>query len=64
MNGFAEYTEYDGLGLADLVRRRQITPADLVEAAIERIEAVNPLLNAVVVKTYEMAREGARESVG
>ena len=32
-----EYAEFDGLGLAELVRKRDVTPAELVEAAIERI---------------------------
>ena len=33
-----EYSDYDGLGLAELVRARDVSPAELVEAAIERIE--------------------------
>lgn len=56
---FAEYATYDGLGLADLVRRRQVSPAELVEAAIERIEKHNPALNAVVFKAYDEARAQA-----
>ena len=54
--GFAQYADYDGLGLAELVRQRQVTPAELVEAAIERIERHNPALNAVVYKAYDEAR--------
>jgi amidase len=54
-----DYSDYDGLGLADLVRRRQVTPAELVEAAIERIERHNPTLNAVVFKGYDDARKQA-----
>lgn len=34
---FAEYAAYDGLGLAELVRRGAVTPAELVDAAIARI---------------------------
>jgi len=51
-----DYSEYDATGLADLVRRREVTAAALVEAAIERIERHNPLLNAVVHKAYDLAR--------
>jgi Asp-tRNA(Asn)/Glu-tRNA(Gln) amidotransferase A subunit family amidase len=40
--GFAEYSNYDGLGLAELVKKKEIKPAELVEAAIERIERHNP----------------------
>jgi amidase len=55
-----EYIAFDGVGLADLVRRREITPQELVEAAIERIEALNGRLNAVVERDFEAARRAAR----
>jgi len=53
--GFAEYSNYDGLGLAELVKKKEIKPAELVEAALERIERHNPQLNAVVFKAYDEA---------
>jgi amidase len=55
-DGFDEYLKYDALGLADLVRRKQVTPQELLESAIARIEAVNPKINAVVTKMYDEAR--------
>jgi amidase len=57
---FAEYADYDGLGLAHLVRRREVTPLELLEAAIVRIERHNPKLNAVVYKAYDEARQTAK----
>ena len=49
---FDEYAEHDGLGLAALVAKGEVSPAELVEAAIARIERHNGVLNAVVeVKT-------------
>jgi amidase len=54
-----DYSDYDGLGLAELVAKRAVTPAELVEAAIERIERHNPTLNAVVYKGYDDARARA-----
>ena len=54
-----DYSEYDGLGLAELVRTRQVTPPELVEAAIERIERHNPTLNAVVYQGFDDARKWA-----
>ncbi|MBF8376505.1 amidase [Alicyclobacillus mali] len=48
-------TDHDALGLAELVRTRQVHPRELVQAAIERIEALNPTLNAVIHKRYEKA---------
>ena len=55
-----DYCDYDGLGLADLVARKEVSPAELVEAAIERVERHNPSLNAVVYKGYDDARKAAQ----
>jgi Asp-tRNA(Asn)/Glu-tRNA(Gln) amidotransferase A subunit family amidase len=56
MSRFAEYERYDATGLADLVRRRQISPGELLEAAIERVEARNRAVNAVTMPLYEYGR--------
>src|SRR5207245_406135 len=57
MSGFAEYERYDGLGLAALVARREVTPEELLEAAIARVEARNPVVNAVTMKLYDYGRQ-------
>jgi amidase len=59
---FAEYASYDGLGLAALVADGAITPAELVEEAITRIEKHNPRLNAVIYKMYDQARATAGQT--
>ena len=51
-----EFDRFDGLGLAELVRQRKVSPSELLELAISRLEAVNPTLNAVVAKLYDQAR--------
>ncbi len=51
-----EYARYDGLGLAELVRRREVSPAELLDAAIERIDATNHDINAVVCRLDDQAR--------
>jgi len=56
---FPEYANYDGLGLAALVAERAVTPAELVEEAILRLEKHNPRINAVVYKMYDQARATA-----
>lgn len=56
MGAFPEYESYDAVGLAGLVSSGEITAIDLVEAAIERVERLNPSLNAVIAKHYERAR--------
>jgi Asp-tRNA(Asn)/Glu-tRNA(Gln) amidotransferase A subunit family amidase len=60
MHGFAEYVNYDGLGLAELVRTREVAATEILEAAIARIERLNPTLNAVVTKVYDAARAEAQ----
>lgn len=56
---FAEYAAYDGLGLAALVAEGAVTPTELVEEAISRIEKHNSKLNAVIYKMYDQARATA-----
>ena len=54
-----EYVQHDALGLADLVRRREVQPSELVEAALERIEAHDESINAIADPWYEQARSRA-----
>jgi Asp-tRNA(Asn)/Glu-tRNA(Gln) amidotransferase A subunit family amidase len=54
--GFAEYEQYDGLGLAELVKRGEVTPTEVLDAAIERVEARNDAVNAVIGRRYEYGR--------
>jgi amidase len=56
---FAEYDRYDALGLAELVRRREVSARELVVTAIERIDALNPQLNAVIHRFYDDALAAA-----
>jgi amidase len=53
-------TTHDATGLAELIRRGDVSPPELVEASIARIEQVNPKINAVVAKLYEQARRDAQ----
>ena len=55
-------TEDDGLALGAKTRAGEVSAAELVEAAIARIEAHNPALNAVVAKAYDQARDAAKAS--
>ena len=54
-----EYASLDGVALAALVRRREVTALELVELALGRIERLNPALNAVVMLDAEGARRAA-----
>jgi amidase len=53
---FREYGSFDGVGLADLVRRKQVSAGELLDEAIARTARVDPKINAVVVKHYDYAR--------
>ena len=52
---FAEYGQYDGLGLAELVRRREVSPAELLDTALAAIERLNPQVNCVVQQLRDEA---------
>ncbi len=52
---FREYGNYDGVGLADLVRKKQVGANELLDEAIARTGKVDPQINAVVVKHYDYA---------
>ena len=56
---FTEYESYDALGLAELVRNRDVSALEVVDAAIARAEALNPTLNAIVFKAFVASRERA-----
>ncbi len=56
MAAFREYEDFDALGLAALIARREVTAEEVLEAAIARTEARNPRINAVVHTMYDEAR--------
>ena len=43
----------DATAQAELVRSGELAPAELVDAAIGRIERLNPTLNAVIIPLFE-----------
>jgi len=53
----------DAIGQAELLRRREVSPHELVEAAIARVERLDPQLNAVIHPALERARAQARSGV-
>jgi len=52
---FKEYGSYDAVGLAELVRKKEVTPDELLDEAIARTEKLDRKINAVVVKHYDYA---------
>ncbi|MCL1593449.1 MAG: amidase family protein [Actinomycetia bacterium] len=62
MDAFENYDDYDGVGLGELVADGKVHPAELVEAAAERIEATNGAVNAVIRLQLDAARDQAQQS--
>ena len=61
MPKFEEFAFMDATAQAELVRRKEVKPIELVDAAIDRIERMNPTLNAVISPMYAQAREVAED---
>src|SRR5262245_51640408 len=61
-----ELANYDALGLAELISKKRISPLELVDDVIGRVERVNPKINAVLTKLFdfEKARERAKQGIG
>ena len=60
---YDDYARADATALAALVRSKRASPAELLDAAIARTEAVNGALNAVVLRHFERAREAVRKGL-
>ncbi|MGH9028895.1 MAG: amidase [Acidimicrobiales bacterium] len=61
--GSSDLFDLDAVGQAELVRRNEVTPAELVDGAISRVEKHNPALNAVIHPLFEKAREAAAAEI-
>jgi amidase len=55
-----EILDLDAVAQAELVRRGEVSPAELVEACITRIDHINPQINAVIIPLFDKARALAR----
>ncbi len=58
-----EYENFDGLGLAELVKKGEVSADELTEAAISRIERDNGNLNAMVCQMFDYGRDLAQAPV-
>jgi len=56
----ADFETYDGLGLAELIRKKEVTPDEVLAATLERIDKRNPVVNAVVTRMDDLARAAIR----
>jgi len=63
INGFKEYDRYDGLGLAELVSRREVAPRELLEEALARLERIDPKIRAVCALAVEPAQRAIAQGL-
>ena len=61
---FSDYRQFDALGLAEAIRLGQFTAAEVLAAAIDRANAVNPIINAIVTPHYDYARQQLAGATG
>ena len=57
MSQFKEYVNYDAVGLAELIKTKQVSASEVCEAAIAQIDISNPRMNAVVHAQFRDARK-------
>lgn len=62
----SELAKYDGLGLAELVKTKKISPLELIDDVYRRIDRVNSKINAVLTKNFDFdkARDRAKTVAG
>ena len=60
---FKEYKEYDALGLSELLQKKEVSPKELLEEAIFLTETLDPLINAVPQKHFELAMSQAETNL-
>lgn len=62
-NAFSEFESFDALGFAKLIQQKTISPLELLEQVIGRIEKWNPELNAVIHKMYDQAKQSIQMGI-
>jgi Asp-tRNA(Asn)/Glu-tRNA(Gln) amidotransferase A subunit family amidase len=63
VSAFDDYEDYDLVGLADLVRRKEVRAEEVLDAAIARAAARNPALNAIVMELYDFGRQAIADGL-
>ena len=58
-----EYDRYDAIGLAGLIAKKELNPSELIETTINRIESLNPKLNAIIARCFDSARDSITQGL-
>jgi amidase len=59
---YKEYLKYDGIGLSQLIKKKEVHPKEIIEIAIKTIEKINPKINAVIYKMYDEVDKQLKEN--
>ncbi len=54
---FKEYANYDALGLAQLIKNKDVSASELLDTAIAQAEQENPAINAIITKLYDYGHQ-------
>ena len=58
----ADITRYSAIRLARMIRKKDLSPVEAVDAFLDRIEKLNPKINAIVTLTADSARAQAKDA--
>ena len=61
---FKEYKNFDATGLAELLNKKEISPSELLDEAIFQTEILDPLINAIPQKHFELAKQQLESKLG
>ena len=58
-----DYANYDALGLAQLVKNKEISATELLDTAIAQAEQENPAINAIITKLFDFAHQQIQQGL-
>lgn len=64
MTSHSDLTIRSAVDLGSLIGQREISPVELMDACIARIESLNPAINAIAATDFDRARDAARQAEG
>ena len=60
---FKDYANYDALGLAQLIKNKDVSASELLDTAIAQAEQENPAINAIITKLYDYGHQQIKQGL-
>ena len=60
---FSDYADHDAVGIARLIKAKEVSAEEVTETAIHVAERMNPKLNALVMTNFDNARAAAAQKL-